>query len=246
MVPPIDIGYVASEARRLCEELAQGCADADESATAGLDPDGLCVALHGVLTALDQADPAAAGRPTTAAAPDLGTLGDHGMDLLGRLTALAGRLRLPQHARQVEALALPLAVWIARRGGELGHPAPVANAAAALANSLRAPEDLAGLYGLMTEVVDALSPQIAQDRDASDATRPWRVLLLNRAIVATRSHRPHLMQAAFAAVVEALPGDAPEFFREAMGQMDALNYPPQVRAVVQHYVDAWCSRRTLH
>jgi hypothetical protein len=246
MVPPIDIGYVASEARRLCEALAQGCADPDGPATEGLDPDGLCVGLQRVLAALREADPAAAGQPVAAAAPDLGSLGDRGMDLIGRLTALAGRLRLPQHARQVESLALPLAVWIARRGGELGYLAPVANAAAALANSLREPAELAALYGLLTEVVDAVSPKVAQDSDAADATRPWRVLLLNRAIVATRSHRPDLIDPAFAAVVEALPGDAPEFFREAMGQMDALNYPPHVRAMVQHYVDAWCPRRTLH
>ena len=191
-----------------------------------------------------QADPASG--QCEAGTPDLGNLGDHGIDLLARLAALAGRLRLPQHARQVEGLALPLACWIARRGGELGHPAPVVNAAGALANSLKAPDDLATLCGLMSEVVDALSPQVTQDRDAADSTRPWRVLLLNRAIVATRSNRPDLMEPAFAAVGEALPGDAPEFFREAMGQMEALNYPPQVRAVVQRFVDAWCERRTLH
>jgi hypothetical protein len=45
---------------------------------------------------------------------------------------------------------------------------------------------------------------------------------------------------------EALPGDAPGSFREAMRQMEALNYPPQVRALVQRYADAWCERRTLH
>ena len=45
---------------------------------------------------------------------------------------------------------------------------------------------------------------------------------------------------------EDLPGDAPDFFREAMGQMEALNYPPQVRALVQRYGDARCERRTLH
>ncbi len=184
--------------------------------------------------------------PHPAGAPDLGALGDQCIDLLGRLAALAGRLRLPQHARQVEALALPLACWIARCGGELAHPGPVVNAAGTLANSIKAPDELAILYGLMSEVVDALSPRVTQEREPADSTRPWRVLLLNRAIVATRSHRPDLMESAFRAVVDALPDDAPEFFREAMGQMEALNYPPLVRAVVQRYADAWCLRRTLH
>jgi hypothetical protein len=179
-------------------------------------------------------------------APDLGALSNYAIDLLARMAGLAGRLHLPQQARQLESLALPLAVWVARRGGELANPAPVVNAAGALANSFKAPDDLAALHGLMSEVIDALSPQFAQDGDASDATRPWRVLLLNRAIVATRSHRPDLMEAAFSAVAEALPGDAPDFFREALGQMEALNYPPQVRRVVQRYADTWCTRRTLH
>jgi hypothetical protein len=295
MLPPIDIAHVASEARRLCEELGDRVADAGADHGAAEVPDFacLCGALQGVLAALSilgsaaavpdaalpppslessaavpdaalpppslesrllrhspvtgrrpQADPAAGSRG--AATPDLGALGDEGIDLLARLTVLAGRMRLPQHARQVETLILPLACWIARRGGELGHPAPVVNAAGALANSLKAPEELAALYGLMTEVVDALSPAVTEDRDAADATRPWRVLLLNRAIVATRSHRPDLMETAFTAVVEVLPGDAPEFFREAMGQMEALKYPPQVRAVVHRYADTWCARRTLH
>jgi hypothetical protein len=246
MLPPVDITYVAQEARRLCAELAQCWTDmGDEAAKAeSLGPDELCDALRLTLAALDQTDPAVV--VGVIGAPDPSALGDRCIDLLARLAALAGRLRLPQHARQVEALSLPLACWIARRGGELGHLAPVADAAGALANSIKAPGELATLYGLMTEVADALSPRITQETDAADAARPWRVLLLNRAIVATRSHRPDLMERAFQAIVEVLPGDAPDFFREAMGQMEALNYPPQVRALVQRYADAWCERRTLH
>lgn len=259
MLPPVDIPHIAMEARRLCADLAQ-CA-ADIAAEPGLVPSDLCDALQLTLAALDtlgaypeqlapmpgrRPDGNVAAAPCPPSKPDLGALGNECIDLLGRLAALAGRLRLPQHARQVETLALPLACWIARHGGELAHAAPVVNAAGALANSTQARDELTTLYGLMSEVVDALSPQVTQDGEPTDTTRPWRVLLLNRAIVATRSHRPDLMESAFKAVVDALPGDAPEFFREAMGQMDALDYPPQVRAVVQRYADVWCLRHTLH
>ena len=271
MLPPVDLAHIALEARRLCEDLAQAFADtyADPQARAeaeaesaaypqgGPDPDNLCQSLQGLLDALRREDPEAnapdpdlegygSGSGSGPGAPDLGALADHGFELLTRVSALAGRLRLPQHARRVEGLALPLACWVARRGGELSHPAPAVNAAAAWANSLKAPDELATLYGLMSEMLEALSPMLTQDRDALDPNGPWRLLLLNRAIVATRSHRPALMELAFQSVVEALPSVAPDFFREALGQMEALNYPPQVRAVVQRYADAWCTRRTLH
>lgn len=263
MLPPIDIAYINLEIRSLCDDLAQRYADAgsDADPTLAPDPAELCDGLQRVLVALADLGarlplhpPSLEGRPegTVAAradatgAPGIDTLCNHGIDLLARLSGLAGRLGLPQHAHRIEALTLPLACWGARRGGELSQPAPVVNAAGALANRLKAPDALAELHGLMSEVVDALNPQVTQDSDETDATRPWRVLLLNRAIVATRSHRPDLMETAFSAVVEALPRDAPEFFLEALGQMEALNYPPQVREVVQRYADTWCTRRILH
>jgi hypothetical protein len=275
MLPPVDLAHIALEARRLCEDLTQACADAnadpqtaaeadaasDAYPQGGLDPGDLCQSLQGVLDALRREDPQAdrsdpdlagygsapgSGPGSAPGAPDLGALADHGFELLTRVSALAGRLRLPQHARLVEGLALPLACWVARRGGELSHPAPAVNAAAAWANSLKAPDELATLYGLMSEMLEALSPRLTQDRNALDPNGPWRLLLLNRAIVATRSHRPALMELAFQSVVEALPTVAPDFFREALGQMDALDYPPQVLAVVRRYADAWCTRRTLH
>ena len=272
MLPPVDLAHIALEARRLCEDLVTGLrghpwrtqgpvAEAGvetAAAPAGPDPADLCQSLQGLLDALHRRIP----RPTCRTpGPDAYGTDPADQDpgartsapwrtmaskLLTRLAALAGRLHLPLHARRVEGLALPLACWAARRGGELCHPPPAVNAAAAWANSLKAPEELATLYGLMSELIDALSPRLTQDRDALDPNGPWRILLLNRAIVATRSHRPALMELAFQAIVEALPAAAPDFFREALGQMEALDYPPQVRAVVQRYADAWCTRRTLH
>jgi hypothetical protein len=256
MPPPVDIAQIALEARRLCSDLTQ--CQTDARGEPGLDLIGLCDDLQNALAVLEAAGsrvtrpstlpPHRAGAGAASGPPlaDLGALGSECIDRLGPLSVLAGHLRRPHHARQGEALALPLACWVARRGGELTRPALVVNAAGALANSTMAADDLTVLYGLMSDVVDALSPEVAQDRGSTDPTRPWRVLLLNRAIVETRSHRPNLMEDAFTAVVEALPGDAPDFFREAMGQMESLNYPPQVRAVVQRHADVWCPGRTLH
>jgi alkanesulfonate monooxygenase SsuD/methylene tetrahydromethanopterin reductase-like flavin-dependent oxidoreductase (luciferase family) len=70
--------------------------------------------------------------------------------------------------------------------------------------------------------------------------------LLNRAIVATRSHRPQLMEPAFDAIVEWLPDQATRFFAESMGQMDIIGSPDQVRAVMQDYYLRYSGDRTLH
>lgn len=249
MLPPVDIAYIAEELRRHSEELTEAFEDQDGDADS--DPRVLLQALNDLLDGLrlreEYAPPPLSAEPGTAPAiADIRSLGDHGIDLLSRLSALAGRLHLPQRSRAIEELALPLACWIARRGGELGYLGPVVNGAASVANGLSQSTELGQLYGQLSEVVNAVSPQISQDAASTDPTRPWRVLLLNRAIVATRSHEPTLMEDAFETLLEHLPDEAPGFFREGMEQMDALGYPPRVRALMQRYYDRWCGQRVLH
>lgn len=249
MLPPVDIAYVQEELRQQSDELVEAFEDqggADDS-----DPRILLASLGDLLDGmrrLEPEDPRDLFEETNAGSgmKDIGTLGDNGLHLLAQLAAIAGRLHLPQRALAIEGLALPLACWVARRGGEITHLGPVVNCAAGLANRLRKPAELGQLYGLLTDVMNAVSPQISQDTASSDPTRPWRVLLLNRAIVATRSHKTALMEDAFESVIDHLPEEAPTFFREGMEQMEALNYPSQVRALMQRYHDQWRDRRVLH
>ncbi len=248
MLPPVDIGSIAEEAIRLGEEVARAAEESGEPIEPR--PEVLNTALRNLLDALGdaEADTLAASahalRERTGSEP--GALLAHGIDLLSQLSGLATRLNQPQTAAALERLTLPLACWLMRRGAELVFPEPVVNAAAALANTLREPDDLAALYGLMSEVVDGVSPLRRQDAEGADPSRPWRVLLLNRAIVATRSHRPALMTEAFNAVVEQLPDDAPAFFREGMGQMEALNYPQPVLEVMEQFFYLWSTNQRLH
>lgn len=247
MIPVAELSFIAGELRRQAEEIL--AAFDDRGQPEDMDPRPL---LEGLIDLLDRLHEAEAGKSEAAreaAEPPPQSLrlwADHGIDLLARLAAIAGRLHRPQEARAVEGLSLPLACWIARRGGEITNLAPVVNAVAGLANSLREPADLERLYPLVSELVGAVSPQVAQDSLAVDPTRPWRVLLLNRAIVATRSHQPGLMEEAFAYLVEHLPQEAPEFFREGMEQMEARNYPGQVRLVMHRWHQRWGGQRTLH
>ena len=175
---------------------------------------------------------------------ELSMLGEFGLQRLQELAQAAAAVDQPGHAAELSLMALPFALWIARQGGELRYLAPVVDALAAEANSRPRGEAMKALYGASCELVEAASPRAQSGEPAG--THPWRLLLLNRAIVATRSESPELMEAAFDAVVEQLPLDAQRFFAEGMEQMAIIDYPDQVRDVMHRYYLAHASSRRLH
>jgi hypothetical protein len=248
MLPPIDISFVADRLSDLSDEIQH--AFEESGAVAEPAPQVLLEGLSRLLDTLRAADsPLAAelaARIRAATGSDPEVLLDHGLRLLGELAELARQLNLPRLAQAVEQLCLPLACWMLRRGCELQHPELVVNAGAHLANGLSAQEDLAELYGLLNEVMRGIGIERALELETVSPARPWRILLINRAIVATRSHQPHLMEEAFQSVIEHLRADAPDFFREGMGQMETQDYPPQVREVMQRYFETWCVGQRLH
>jgi len=191
---------------------------------------------------------AAASDPRNArpANPDLSELCDYGLSLIGELARWSARLGLATLQEQTGSMAFPLALWMARNDAELRMLEPVVDALARIANHSADTGELEQLCGAMGEIIDAVSPLIRQDLESANPGRPWRILNLNRGIVATRSRNPALMETAFRALVENLPDDAPEFFREGMAQMDALDYPRAVRAVMEKYYNESRIARTLH
>ncbi len=176
----------------------------------------------------------------------LARLCDHGIGLLADLSTQAARLGRADLAADWEQLALPYACCAARHGGEIGHLAPVANAAAGLAHRLGDKHDLEGLHGMLDQIVQAASPKASEATADSAAGRAWRKLLLNHAMVANRTQQPALMQAAFDALVDQIPDAAPDFFRECMAQMQAADCPPTAADMLRRYCDAWCRARHLH
>ncbi len=234
-IPPVDLGHLVDRGTDLCERIADAWEDPSPGASTTLNPDVVAAGLDQLFTVLHRLEQPAADAPTGLDAAELRELTGYGIGLLAELAACARHAGLDDEARAAEALTIPFVVLMARRGGEVPVLEPVVNALATLANGMSDPTELAQLYGLMGEIINAVSPALAQDSDRSAPERPWRVLLLNRAIVATRSHRPALMEPAFDAVVEHLPEEAARFFEEGMAQMDALDYPPQVRAVMERY-----------
>jgi hypothetical protein len=257
-IPPIDLTYIAERFHSLTREVVDALADSLDPAEAGViaaQPEQISESMQQLLDILDRFEanrllpsdiPENQGDPGPLSKSDLHELGNFGLTLLTRMGQLAERAGLSGHARRIEGLAFPLAVWLVRRGGEIGLLDPVVNSLAALANRTADAIELERLWYLIGEIHDAVSPGIVYAPDRSDPQRPWRLLLLNWGIVATRSHRPSLMERSFDSIVDNLPEDAPTFFREAMEQMEILNYPAHVRELVARYYALWGMPRIMH
>ncbi|MFB1489423.1 MULTISPECIES: hypothetical protein [unclassified Thiocapsa] len=248
MLPKVDLSDIADELVRLGDEIQRVYDDSEQAVEPA--PQVLLSGLAQLLDAVRAGEAESRGesaqvlRTVTGVEPD--ALLEHGLGLLRQLREVASRLNLESQAQAIAILSVPFACWMLRRGCELQHPEEVVNALATLANHLKQPDELAELYGLMGEIAEGIGADRIQGMDPSDPTDPWLVLLINRGIVATRSHQPALMEEAFDAIGEQLPDHAPYFFREGMGQMEALNYPAHVREVMQRYFDTWCSGQRLH
>lgn len=177
---------------------------------------------------------------------DITEIGEYALQLHAALSAATTQRSLSEQQPQLAGLAINIALWIARHGGQIETLEPVANALALVANSSRDTAELGKICGVIEVIIAAVSSVISQDLEKMNPGRPWRVLLLNYSIVATRSHDTDLMEAAFAVLSSKLPEDATRFFSEGMEQMDALDYPSHVREVMEKYHREWPVKRSLH
>jgi len=162
-------------------------------------------------------------------------IGDHGFILLLKLVNLMEKLDLPHKRKEIEQISLIFARWVIHFNGQLKHIEPVVNAFAHSANSMNEKKSLLALVELMNMVVDASSNEIKHDLESSNIYRPWRLLHINRGIVATRTHDTDIMKKVFDEMILYLPQDAAGFFSEGMQEMDALDYPPNVRKIIEEY-----------
>jgi hypothetical protein len=162
-------------------------------------------------------------------------IGEHGFTLLLKLIDLMEKLDLPHKRQEIEQVSLIFARWIIRYHGRLNHIEPLVNAFAHAANNMQDQKSLRALVELMNMVVDSSSDEIKYDFDSTSLYRPWRLLLINRGIIATRTHDTELMQKVFDEMILYLPQDASAFFSEGMEEMDELEYPLNVRQMIEHY-----------
>lgn len=242
IIPTLD--EAATKYRTAAEAVMALYAKRRSSAPAQVTPDSLNQAIEqffAISTQLER-DTGEAGATYK---DNVSQLGDYAITLLADLASWAGQLGLLEAKQDMEATTLSIADWVVRHEGELRTLDPIVNAAAERANRTKDPRSLEALCEFISRALGAASNLIKQDLEKTNPSRPWRVLHLNRGIVATRTHNPRLMEQVFDDFVRALPEDASHFFAEGMHQMDALNYPAHVRAVMSRYFDQW-TRKTMH
>ncbi len=176
---------------------------------------------------------------------DVDQIGEYGLNLLTEFIAGDAGDESADSKQALNIIVLVATDWLVRHEGTLYTLEPVVNALASVANTYQDPITLTALTEFMGKIMATATDNIKQDLDKSNPGRPWRILQLNRGIVATRTHQPELMEQVFDQLIRNLPDDAPGFFSKGMEQMDAQDYPPHVRKVMQRYFDAY-TRPTMH
>ncbi len=246
-LPPADLAYIEETLQSAAAAVTEAYEDNPQPpALRQSTPDLLHDSLIRLLALLRHMESGEPGPDTIFEPRDIHALGIHGINTLAELGEWAFALRQSRAYDSLRALTFAMALWLTRNGAEISNLKAVVDALAFVANQVKAPVELERLFQATCEILDAVDPIIAQDIDHSSPGRPWRILLLNQAIIATRSHQPALMEKAFQTLTEALPEDAANFFREGMEQMEALNYPPPVREVMEKYYQLWGPPKTLH
>lgn len=140
-----------------------------------------------------------------------------------------------EHQRMFNFLALALAYWVARNGGSIRQLEFSVTALAQTANIVHDKTSLESLYEVATFMVFATNDELKSAPEVSAPDDPWKTLIMNYGIIATRTHTPELMESAYKTLIQYFPEDASVFFRKAMSEMDRLNYPQYVRTVVERY-----------
>ncbi len=175
---------------------------------------------------------------------DIHHLGAQGLQLLYTLDAWNLKLELdPQPTR---AAILLLVAWMGRHHGEIEALEGVVNCLAEFANQTQDAALLTAVGDIVPDIMATAPAFIKQDLEKMNPGRPWLLLHINYAIIATRSYNEALMDTAFQTLVSHFPEEAQGFFREGMRQMDAVGYPDAVREVMQRYHTLCSSASSLH
>lgn len=250
MLPVCEPNAIRDDLRRLLEALPELVLSSDaaaDEAAGQASVSVLATALEEALDALARRIHADCSPESDAAAQlDLDRLGDHVVDLMQRLGQSTGELGAESEARELDGLLLALACCLVRSGGELSRLQPVVDAATKCADRERDPAQMRLLFHMTDDIARGLSPRFSGSPEGGEDFEQWRALLITRAVIATRTLEPALMEQAFDALLEELPADAPGFFREGLRRMALANYPSAVREVMHRYHNTRSGGERMH
>ena len=186
---------------------------------------------------------------------EISEIGDHGLSLIQTLSEWAGTFELNIQEQQLHAVMVIVSIWIARHGGYLRNLDTIVNTLADIANKTSDEKILAELSYVMGEIISAVdtdflntSTAIANDMypDRSDTrSQCWRILNINRGIIATRTHDASIMEPVFEQLVKNIPDYAPVFFEKGVREVEALDYPEHIRLMMDRYYKKY-TNNTLH
>lgn len=175
---------------------------------------------------------------------EISEIGNYGLELMQTLGEWAEQLKLGEEKLHLHTIMVVVALWVARRGGYLTTLDTVVDTLAAMANACYEPNVLTELSDVMGELINAVAYEI-RGENSIDSMHPWRILNINRGIIATRTHDPNVMEPVFTQLVHNVPEDAPMFFEKSLEQMDELEYPTQVKTLMCKFFQQ-CVSPVLH
>ncbi|HVK56653.1 MAG TPA: hypothetical protein VM532_16690 [Burkholderiales bacterium] len=170
---------------------------------------------------------------------DTSELADYCLRCLAELRNWLDRLELTTLAPDVDKLIIGAGLWAMRHECEVTTPEPMVNALAFMANDATSKQELAAVFGLMQGLIHSTPEAIKNDLEKSNPNRPWRVLLLNFAIVSVRTQDPPMMLHAFETLQKRLPEECAGFFAEAVRQAEHSAFSDEVRGLLQAEQAKW-------
>lgn len=173
---------------------------------------------------------------------DVDELGTHALECLSDLGLWAYQLKLDDARATIENIALDMAQWIAQHGGQIGVLEPVVNALTRQANATQDPAALASLFDRACGIISCTAPT---PDDASDPAmlQPWLALHFNTAIIATRTQRPGLMNAAYDLLESRLPRHCTAFYEKGLRESAKPAYGDPVREILRERLAKWTPRQ---
>jgi hypothetical protein len=171
-------------------------------------------------------------------------LGEQILNLLDHLFYLLEKNGEIHH--EIITLAVSTGVWIALRKGEIKELELLVSAIATFANQTNDKKELEELYEISLLVIYATDSFLKADLDKHNEQRPWRLLCLNHAIIATRTDNADLARLAYDRLIEHLPDEAGAFFETGMRKVSSGNYSQYCVNIMRAYYQMFSREQPHH